>query len=58
MKLFSYTLLQKPSMTQAQNMWVTENSVIHIEWLEKSVINIDRTARSTWKTEFSFPHMF
>jgi hypothetical protein len=37
------TFLQKPSVTQAQNMWMTENSFIHnphIDRSEKSVINI------------------
>jgi hypothetical protein len=43
---------------QAQNLWVTENSVIHIVRSEKSVINIDWDAPSTWITEFSVPNMF
>jgi hypothetical protein len=35
-----HELLEKPSVTQDQNMRVTENSVIHIELSEKSVIYI------------------
>jgi hypothetical protein len=34
-------MLQKPSVTQAPNIWVTENAVIHVEQSEKSAINID-----------------
>jgi hypothetical protein len=36
---------------------VTENSVIHIERSEKSVIYIDRTAESMWMTEFSLTYI-
>jgi hypothetical protein len=32
-------------------MRVTENSVIHVDRLEKSVIHIDWAARPTWMTE-------
>jgi hypothetical protein len=39
-------LKEKPSVTQDQVMYVTENSVIHIERLEKSVIHIDRAAEN------------
>jgi hypothetical protein len=39
-------------------MYVTENSVIHIERPEKSVIHIDRAAESMWMTEFSVTQMF
>jgi hypothetical protein len=46
-------MLQKPSMTQAHNIWVLENAVIHIEQSEKSAINIDQAAWSVWMTEFS-----
>jgi hypothetical protein len=38
-------------------MWVTENSVIHEDRSEKSVIHIDGAARPTWITEFSSIHM-
>jgi hypothetical protein len=34
-------------------MYVTENSVIHIERSEKSVIHVDRAAESMRMTEFS-----
>jgi hypothetical protein len=44
-------LLQKPSVTQANNIWVTENTVIHIEQSEKSAINIDEATGSIWMTE-------
>jgi hypothetical protein len=40
-------------VTQAQNTWVMENAVIHIEQSEKSAINIDQAAGSMWMTEFS-----
>jgi hypothetical protein len=53
-----HTLLKKPSVTQDQNMWVTENSVIHIEGSEKSANNIDRAAKSIWMTEFSVTYRF
>jgi hypothetical protein len=36
-------------------MWVTENFLTHSDRSEKSVINIDRAARSTRMTEFSAP---
>jgi hypothetical protein len=52
-----YTV-KKPSVTQDQNMWVTENSVIHIEGLEKSASNLDRATQSMWPTEFSITYMF
>jgi hypothetical protein len=53
-----FTLLEKPSVTQGQNMYVTKNSFIHIERSEKSVIHIDRAAESMWMTEFSVTYMF
>jgi hypothetical protein len=56
--LRTYTLLKKPSMTQNQNMWVTENSVIHIEGSEKSANNIDRAAQSMKLAEFPSPTCF
>jgi hypothetical protein len=34
-------------------MWVAENSVIHVDRSEKSVIHMDWTARPTQMTEFS-----
>jgi hypothetical protein len=34
-----------------------ENAVIHVEQQEKSAINIDQAAGSTWMTEFSFTLM-
>jgi hypothetical protein len=37
---FPPTLLEKPSVTQDQNMYVTENSVIHIERWENYGIHI------------------
>jgi hypothetical protein len=37
-------------------MWVTENSVIHIDRSEKSVIHIDWAARPPWVMEFSIAH--
>jgi hypothetical protein len=40
-------------VTQAHNIWVTENAVIHVEQLEKSAINIDQAAGSMWMMEFS-----
>jgi hypothetical protein len=46
-----YTLLEKPSVTHGQNMYVMENCVIDIERSEKSVIHIDRAAESMWMTE-------
>jgi hypothetical protein len=53
MLLYAVSLLQKPSVTQAHNIWVTENSVTHMEQSEKSAINIDQAAGSMWMTEFS-----
>jgi hypothetical protein len=48
-----YSILsQKPSVTLQHNMLVTENSVIHGDRSEKSVIYIDWDA-----TEFSIAHM-
>jgi hypothetical protein len=39
-------------------MRVTENSIVHVESWEKSVINIDRAAQSMWMEEFSVhPHV-
>jgi hypothetical protein len=40
-------MLQKPSVTQAQNIWEMENDAIHIEQSEKSAINMDQAAGST-----------
>jgi hypothetical protein len=48
------SLLKKPSVTQDQNMWVTENSGIHIEGSEKSAYYIDWAAESMWQTISSF----
>jgi hypothetical protein len=39
-QILCISLLENPSLTQEQNMYATENSVIHIERLEKSVIHI------------------
>jgi hypothetical protein len=49
----TFALLQKPSVTQAYNMWVMENAVIHVEQSEKNAINLDETAGSMWMMEFS-----
>jgi hypothetical protein len=52
------SLLEKPSVTQDQNMYGTENSVIHMERSKISVIHVDRAAESIWMTEFSVTFMF
>jgi hypothetical protein len=51
-------LFEKPSVTQDQNMWGTENSVIHIDWASRSMLLTDFSDRSTWMMEFSVTHMF
>jgi hypothetical protein len=52
------SLLEKPNVTQDQNMYVTKNSVTNIELSGKSGINIDRAAESMWMKEFSVTYMF
>jgi hypothetical protein len=41
------TLLQKPSVTQEHNMRLSENSIIHIDRLEKSIIHTDLATQPT-----------
>jgi hypothetical protein len=52
-KLFA--LLEKPSVAQDQQVYVTEKSIIHIERSEKSVIHIDRDTESTVYGWRNFP---
>jgi hypothetical protein len=46
------SLLQKPSVTQAHNIWV----IIHIEQSEKSAINIDQSGRWVYVDDGIFRH--
>jgi hypothetical protein len=41
----------------AGNMWVTENSIIHIDQAAQSVLMMDFSDRCMWMTEFSVAHM-
>jgi hypothetical protein len=52
------TLLQKPSMAQARNMWGTKLSVIHVDRVARSILMTDFSERSVGITEFSVPNMF
>jgi hypothetical protein len=38
-------------------MWVTENSVNHVDRSEKSIILIAAPPTRTWTTDFSIAHM-
>jgi hypothetical protein len=51
-------VFEKPSLTQEQNMYVTENSVIHIDSAAWSLWLTDFSDRSILMTEFSVTHMF
>jgi hypothetical protein len=53
-----YVLMTKPRVTQAHNIWLMENVVIHVEQSEKAVINIDQAAGYMWMTEFSVTLMW
>jgi hypothetical protein len=50
-----YTVTKAKRDTGLYNMWVTENSIIHIDRSEKSVINKGRAGQAKWMTGFSVP---
>jgi hypothetical protein len=55
MKIALATLLQKSSVTEAHNIFVTENSAINIEQSEKSAIN-NWSGRWVYVDDGIFPH--
>jgi hypothetical protein len=57
-ELHHISLLEKPSVTQDQNMYVTENSVIHIDSAARSMWMTDFSDRSMWMTNVCITYMF
>jgi hypothetical protein len=51
-----FALLEKSSVTQDQNMYVAENSVIHVDSATRRMT--DFSYRSMWMTDFSITYVF